>query len=95
MQPITLVNPLSCTGGTSPVQCVTTSIIDGLFKISIPIVAIMVLVGAFQIMTAAGNSEKVTKGRTTILYAVVGFAIVLLAESVAVILQNLLGAPSP
>jgi hypothetical protein len=52
----------------------------------------MVLVGGFQLMMAGGDTEKVTRGRKTILYAAVGFAVVLLAKSVALIIQNILGA---
>ena len=74
--------------------CVAGNIIDALFKISIPIVAIMVLVGGFQIMTAGGNAEKVSSGRKTILYAAVGFVIVLLAESVVSIIQSVIGGGS-
>ena len=95
---INLPNPL---GGCSksPAEgggllCVAGNIIDALFKISIPIVAIMVLVGGFQIMTAGGNAEKISSGRKTILYAAVGFVIVLLAESVVSIIQSVIGGGS-
>ncbi len=85
---ITITNPLGC----DSVLCVTQAILSALFQISIPIVSLMVLVGAFQIMFAAGNPEKVSTGRKTIIYAVVGFLIILLASSIVPILKEALGA---
>ena len=89
---ITLPNPLECTGapaGTPPILCVLEKIFIVLFNISIPITSIMVLVGAFQILTAAGDPAKFATGRKTILYAVVGFAIIFFASSVVPILRDI------
>ena len=89
---ITLPDLLACTGapaGTSPILCVLGKILTVLLKISIPITTIMVLVGAFQILTAAGDPEKFKTGRKTILYAVAGFSIVFFASSVVPILQSI------
>lgn len=89
---LTLRNPLgaSCNDLTCPVSAVA----NFLFTISIPICAIMVLVGGFQMMTAAGEPEKISKGRKTIMWAVIGFVVVLLAGSVASLIQSLFGASS-
>lgn len=78
------LNPL----GSETLDAILPKVADSLFEISLPIVAIMVLVGAFQMMTAAGNPEKFSSGRKTILYAAVGFAVVLLAKSVTLIIQS-------
>ncbi len=83
--PITLPNPLAC----GDIPCVVGKIINILFDISIPIVAIMVLIGGFQILTAGGNEEKFKLGRKTILYAAIGFGVILIANSVVTIIQNL------
>ena len=80
-----LENPIGC----DDLGCVATKIIDALFVVSIPIVAIMVLVGGFQIVTAGGNEEKYKLGRKTILYAAGGFVVILLADSVAGILESI------
>jgi len=82
---VTIPNPLNC----SNFGCVAGKITNGLFILSIPIVAIMVLYGGFQIMTAGGSEEKYTTGRKTILYAAIGFVVVLLADSVADIIKSL------
>ncbi|OGY99724.1 MAG: hypothetical protein A2945_01855 [Candidatus Liptonbacteria bacterium RIFCSPLOWO2_01_FULL_52_25] len=82
-----LTNPL----GTCDLSCLAGKITKFLFIISIPIVSIMVLVGGFQMMTAGGNPEKFSSGKKTILYAAIGFVVVLLADQVPKILKNLFG----
>ena len=79
-----LDNPLLC----PDFGCVANKIIDGLFTLSIPIVSVMVLVGGFQILFATGNPEKLKTGKQTIIYSVVGFAVILLAKSVVLIIQD-------
>ncbi len=82
-----LQNPLggSCNDLSCPIKAVT----DFLFTISIPLVGIFILVGGFQMITAAGNPERFSKGKKTILYAVVGFVVVILAGSVASLIRNI------
>jgi hypothetical protein len=84
---ITLPNPLNC----EDIPCVVQNIANGLFYIATPIVVVMVLIGAFQILIAGGNPEKITKGRNTIFYAVVGYAVVLVAQGLALIIKEVLG----
>jgi|SRR3989344_205466 len=86
-QPGGLPNPL----GTTNIEDLLNRIVAYLYTISIPLVVIMVIIGAFQIMFAGGNPENVTKGKKTILYSVVGFVIVVVASGVAFILKELLG----
>ncbi len=83
---VNLPNPLSC----DKISCVAQNIVSGLFYIATPIVVIMILIGAFQILTAGGSPEKVTKGRNTIFYAVVGYAVVLVAQGLVFLIQNVL-----
>ncbi len=84
---ITLINPLAC----DDFGCVAQSIINALFYISIPLVTIMVLIGGFQILTAAGDPEKFTKGRKTIMYAVLGFAIIIIGLGAVSLIRQILG----
>lgn len=83
---VKIINPLKC----SDFECVGQAIIGGLFMIAVPIVSIMVLWGGFQILTAGGDPEKFGNGKKTILYAVVGFAVVLVAQGVVFIIKELL-----
>lgn len=72
-------------------QDVVQSIAGGLATIALPIVGIMVLYGGFQLLTAGGDPEKYKSGKNTILYAVIGYAVILLANGIVLILRNLLG----
>ena len=87
-QEIKLSNPLGC----DDFECVVTKIIDAIFALSIPVVAAMVIIGGFQILAGGSSPEKVKSGRQTILWAVVGFVVILFAKSVVFIIQDVFGA---
>ncbi len=54
------------------------------------IAVIMIIYGGFQILTAGGDPKKFETGKQVILYAVVGYGIILVAEGVVLIIQKLL-----
>jgi len=88
-QALSLPNPLtSCNGGTI-MTCVVTPITNFLLMLATPICAIMVLWGGFEMMTSGGDPEKFSTGRSTVLYAAVGFVVVLLANGVAQIINTI------
>ncbi len=80
------LNPLNC----EDIPCVVQALIGALFWISVPVTTIMVLVGGFQILTAAGNPEKFKSGRNTIIYAVVGFAIILVSLGIVDLIRSII-----
>jgi uncharacterized protein involved in exopolysaccharide biosynthesis len=61
-----------------------------LFQVAVPLTAVMALIGGFQMITSAGNPEKVSSGRKTLMWAAIGFAVVILAGGVVAIITNLL-----
>lgn len=65
-------------------------IINALIIVAIPLVAVMVMWGAFVIITSAGDPKKAKKGGMIILWAAVGFAILLLANGVTSIIESIL-----
>lgn len=70
---------------------IVNNLIDFIFKISIILVPLMIIVGAFLIMTAAGDPKKVGTGKNMIIYTLVGFTIVLLAKGILNVIKQLLG----
>ena len=52
---------------------------------------IMVILGAFTIVTAGGDPSKLSSGRNYILYAMIGFAIALFSTAIPTLVQGLLG----
>ena len=84
---ITLPNPLA---PASDLFQLLTAIITALrVYIAPPILGLVVMYGAFQMLFAAGDPTKFTTGKKTILYAVIGYAIILIANGVALIIQDL------
>ena len=56
-------------------------ITDWIFIILIALAIIFVLYGGFLIIAAGGSEERVLKGRTFIMWALVGFAVAILARA--------------
>ncbi|MBI3589315.1 MAG: hypothetical protein HY093_02785 [Candidatus Liptonbacteria bacterium] len=88
-----ILNPLKCGNdpNVQPLQDCVDKVLNGLIVLSAPIVAVMVMVGGFQILSAGGDPEKFSTGRRTILYAAVGFAVILLAKGVVLIIESIVG----
>ena len=62
------------------------------FYILTLIVVIMIIWGGFTYLTAAGNPEAAGKGKTIILYALIGLAIALVARVIPAIVKAIIGA---
>lgn len=60
---------------------------DTAFLIMMLLVMIFVLMGAFNILTAAGNADKINAGRNYIMYAAIGLAIALFARAVPALVK--------
>jgi len=64
---------------------------DMIFLVLMVVVVILILFGAFSIMTAGGSAEGVAKGRSYIVFALVGVAIALLAKALPYIMRSIMG----
>jgi len=53
-----------------------------IFSVLVIISILFLLYGGVLILTAAGNDEQVTKGRSVLLYAVIGLVIALFAKAI-------------
>ncbi|MDP3974967.1 MAG: hypothetical protein Q8P88_01615 [Candidatus Jorgensenbacteria bacterium] len=84
-QTITLKNPL---GEGTTFTSLLDKILDFLIKAGAIIASIMVVIGAFQILFAAGDPEKFITGRRTIVYTVIAYGILLMAKGVTLIIKN-------
>ena len=65
------------------------TVTDWLFYGVVSIAIILVVLGAYKIMTAAGNSDKINSGRNYILWSMVGLGVALLAKSIPTIVKSL------
>jgi len=94
-----LAATVSCPGGKDCLQdpfdgktifTIIQSIIGYLILIGAPILAVMVIYGGFLILTAGDSPEKVKSGKDVILWAVVGYTIVLCSWGVIYIMGQII-----
>jgi len=90
-QSLNITNPL---GGVNDVTTLVGSIINFLIILAIPITAILIVYAGFLYITSAGNDEKVKTAQKALIWAIVGFAIVLVASSVPTIIEEFLSGES-
>lgn len=83
---ITLENPLKF----SSIPDLLKNIFNEITLILSFIIPIIIIVGAFQMMFAAGNPEKFATGQKTIVYAIIGYVVVLMANGIVSIVKSLL-----
>ncbi|MBI4992446.1 MAG: hypothetical protein HZB99_04485 [Candidatus Harrisonbacteria bacterium] len=83
----TVKNPL----GTEDVSQIINQISGWLLRIGTPIITLMLLWGAFQIMSAGGDTEKITKGRRIVTWTIIAAVLLLSATGIIYIVRNLLG----
>jgi len=90
---ISLPNPL---GEGATIETLLVRIIDFVVAISIPILTIVFIYAAFIMLTAGGKEDKYTQGRKILLYAVIGFAIILAGEGIVKLIEAIVvGEASP
>lgn len=88
---VTYADTSSCSPGTicNPVPNITSvpgliqTILVGLIKIGIPVIALAVVYCGFLFVAARGNSEKLTKAKDALLYTLIGAAILLGSWAIA------------
>jgi len=85
----TLPNPL---GEGTTIYSLLSRIMTYLLELAIPVATVMILYGAFQILTAGDDSKKYESGKDTIKWTVIGFVIILLASGIPSLISELLGA---
>ena len=76
--------------GNKTIFQIIQNIIGYLIKIGAPILAVMVIYGGFLILTAGDSPEKVKSGKDVILWAVVGYTIVLCSWGVIYIMGQII-----
>ncbi len=65
-------------------------IVNWIFTFLMLFVVIMVLIAGFTFVTGGGNPDNVTKARNMLMYALVGFAVGMLAKGIIALVQAFL-----
>ena len=88
-QLVEIPDPLKCDG-----QCdllgIINKVIDLLKAIAIPVATIMIIISGIQYLTSAGNEERASRARKTLLYTVIGFAIIMSVDFIVGLIQEIL-----
>lgn len=64
------------------------TVLSGVIKIGIPVVALAIIYCGFLFVFARGNSEKLTKAREALLYTLIGAAILIGSWAIAQIISE-------
>ena len=83
---IVIENPISATSFSELVD----GIIRFIFLIALGLAPLMIIVGAFYLLTAGADPKRVETGRNIILYTVIGFTIILLGRALVSVIQNIM-----
>lgn len=90
-----VLSPTSCPAGTicNPISSKTINdfiqtILIGVIKIGIPIVALAIIYSGFLFVAARGNSEKLEEAKRALLYSVIGAAILLGSWALAQLINS-------
>ena len=86
-QSIKISNPLQA----NTIQELIDRVVRWMLMLGTALVPLFIIIGAFQIMSAAGNPENITKGRHTITYTIAGYILLLIATGLTALITNILG----
>ncbi|MCD6271029.1 hypothetical protein J7J24_01590 [bacterium] len=84
---VVITSPLRSTS----FQEMVTRIGNWIFTLAIGILPIMILIGAYMLVTGGGDPKKAALGRKIILYAIIGFIIIAVARGILALLRVVLG----
>ena len=79
-----ICNPIT----ESTIQGFIRTVLEGVLKIGIPLVALAVIYCGFLFVAARGNSEKLTKAKDALLYTLIGAAILLGSWAIAKLIAD-------
>jgi hypothetical protein len=78
----------TCTTGETTVKDTVASIIKILFFFVGIVAVVMVLIGGFRYITSNGDSNQITSAKNTIIYALIGLVVAVLAQAVVAFVFN-------
>ncbi|MBZ9573062.1 hypothetical protein KJA17_02695 [Patescibacteria group bacterium] len=85
-QGIEIENPLD----VESIPELIDNIVQFIFWIAVVLAPLMILVGAFYFITAAGDPKRVETGKKIILWTIVGLAIILFSRGIISIIRSVL-----
>ena len=80
-------NPL----GEDTIIDLIRNIINFIFRLSLPVGALMIVISGYYFMTSNGDPEKVKKAKDTIIWTLVGIIVIFLSLAIIDGLKNAIG----
>ncbi len=71
-----------CTGSTNALPNIIVNILNAVIGVAGLVAVVFIIIGGFNYMTSAGDPGKTKKAKDTILYAVIGLIICVLAFAI-------------
>ncbi|MFA5095100.1 MAG: hypothetical protein WC447_00325 [Candidatus Paceibacterota bacterium] len=81
---VKIVNPIHSETLTGLIK----TILEGVIKIGMPIIVLAIIYSGFLFVRAQGNSEKLNEAKRTLLYTLIGAAILLGSWGIALLITN-------
>lgn len=81
-----LQDPLNGKFGSIP--ALIQAFLEGMIRIGIPVVALAIIYSGFLFVFARGNTEKLGKAKTTLMYTLIGAAILFGAWAIAKLISE-------
>ncbi len=82
-----ICNPLA-EKGIETIDGLIKVLLEGIIKIGMPIVALAIIYSGFLFVFARGNSEKLSKAKSTLLYTLIGAAVLLGSWAIAQVISE-------
>lgn len=80
----TIINPIKSKSITGLIK----TILEGIIKIGMPVVVLAIIYSGFLFVSARGNSEKLGKAKDSLLYTLIGVAILLGSWAIAQLITD-------
>lgn len=90
---------LNCNAGTD-VNSFIRTVINWILGVTFGIAVLFLIIGGFWYITSAGNEETASKGKSTVINAIIGIIIIVLSYVIVSVISNLVatgggGATAP
>ena len=83
----TIINPLASKNITN-INSFLKTILEGAITIGIPVIALAIIYSGFLFVEARGNSEKLGKAKSSLMYTLIGAAILIGAWTIAQLISD-------
>ena len=67
------------------------AIIKFIFYIAVVIAPLVIIIGAFYLLTAGGDPKKIGTGKNIIIYTLIGLAIIMFARGLLAVIESIMG----